>query len=106
MTFPPLLAALAMGASVSGCLYGSRETVRDEQSARPLPPPPPPPSDEADAAPPRSAGQPGDDVDPEVFHERLSPYGHWEWVPDYGQVWVPAVSVGWRPYWYGHWVLT
>jgi hypothetical protein len=99
-----VIAALIAGAS--GCIYGSRDVVRDEPIARTVPPPPPPPGDEADAPPPPGPEQPGGDVDAELFRERLSPYGHWEWVPDYGQVWVPAVSTGWRPYWYGHWVLT
>jgi hypothetical protein len=27
-------------------------------------------------------------------------------VAPYGQVWVPAVAYGWRPYYYGRWVLT
>ena len=50
---------------------------------------------------------PGADVnDDGVFYERLAPYGHWEWVPEYGRVWVPAVASGWRPYVYGRWVLT
>jgi hypothetical protein len=57
-------------------------------------------------APEAAAPAPGDEVDQQVFVERLSPYGHWDFVPDYGQVWVPAVAAGWRPYWYGHWVLT
>jgi hypothetical protein len=34
----------------------------------------------------------------------LDPYGHWEYVPDYGDVWVPTVAVGWAPYRYGRWV--
>ncbi len=37
--------------------------------------------------------------------EDLDANGHWEDVPDYGEVWVPAsVPVGWAPYHYGHWV--
>jgi len=34
----------------------------------------------------------------------LDAYGHWEYVPDYGQVWVPAQNSGWAPYRDGQWV--
>jgi hypothetical protein len=37
----------------------------------------------------------------------LSEYGHWVYVADYGNVWVPyadAVEPGWAPYHYGRWV--
>ena len=41
------------------------------------------------------------------FYNALSPYGDWEYVPRYGECWVPAdVSVGWRPYTVGYWVDT
>src|SRR5579875_3561224 len=33
----------------------------------------------------------------------LDHYGHWEDVPDYGQVWVPDQNSGWAPYHYGRW---
>lgn len=36
--------------------------------------------------------------------EDLDHYGHWENVPDYGQVWVPAQDSGWAPYRDGRWV--
>ena len=39
-----------------------------------------------------------------VGSEDLDAYGHWTSVPDYGQVWVPAVSYGWAPYRAGRWV--
>jgi hypothetical protein len=97
-----LLAALFAVAG-SGCIVG-RESTREDQPVAAIPAPPPPPSDEADAAPPPV--RPGEQADPEVFREELSQYGHWEYTPEYGQVWVPSVAVGWRPYWYGHWVLT
>ncbi|HZX67117.1 MAG TPA: DUF6600 domain-containing protein, partial [Myxococcales bacterium] len=102
-----ILAAFAVS-TLGGCIV-ERQTVRDEPQAAALPAPPPPPSDEVDALPPApqaAAPEPGAEVDEQVFVERLSPYGHWDFVPDYGQVWVPAVATGWRPYWYGHWVLT
>lgn len=38
-------------------------------------------------------------------YEELDANGHWENVPDYGQVWVPSnVPADWAPYHYGHWV--
>jgi hypothetical protein len=98
---------LVVALSASGCLY-EREVVRQ----RPISPPPPPPSTSddsasrydthayADSAPER------DVVDTEVFYERLSPYGYWESVAPYGRVWVPTVGYGWRPYYFGRWVLT
>ena len=109
-------AALAISATASGCLY-QREAVREPppvvQSAPPPPTTQPPPMDsDSNVAPPATAeGEnvppPGADVqDDSVFYERLAPYGHWEWVPEYGRVWVPAVAPGWRPYVYGRWVLT
>ena len=39
-----------------------------------------------------------------VGSEDLDAYGRWTSVPDYGQVWVPAVSAGWVPYRAGRWV--
>ncbi|MGC1105292.1 MAG: FecR family protein [Candidatus Acidiferrales bacterium] len=33
----------------------------------------------------------------------LDSYGHWENVPDYGQVWVPNQDSGWAPYRDGTW---
>ncbi len=32
-------------------------------------------------------------------------YGSWNDVPEYGHVWCPRVSSGWRPYHYGHWAM-
>jgi hypothetical protein len=34
----------------------------------------------------------------------LDPYGHWVYVPGYGDCWAPVVPVGWAPYQYGRWV--
>ena len=112
------IGALAAAVASSSCLY-QREVVREPPPvAQPAPPPPsyrppPPPDDDAGGQPPSSAQADSDippagqDVaDEQVFYERLSPYGHWEWVPDYGRVWVPAVAPGWRPYVYGRWMLT
>jgi hypothetical protein len=113
------IAALAGAVAGSGCLY-QREVVREPppvaQSAPPPPPyrPPPPPDDDGGGPPPPASAQADSDIPPagqdvadeQVFYERLSPYGHWEWIPDYGRVWVPAVAAGWRPYVYGRWMLT
>lgn len=30
-------------------------------------------------------------------------YGSWRHEPEYGYVWYPTVSVGWRPYYHGRW---
>jgi hypothetical protein len=89
----------------TGCIYERRVVVRERVQA----PPPPPADDEystADQQPAARPPPPDTEVDTEVFNERLSPYGHWEFVPDYGRVWVPFVAATWRPYYYGHWVLT
>jgi len=40
------------------------------------------------------------------FHEQLSPYGRWVQRDGYGEVWVPYVAAGWRPYTTGHWIYT
>jgi len=34
----------------------------------------------------------------------LDAYGHWDYVPGYGSVWVPTVGAGWAPYRDGRWV--
>jgi hypothetical protein len=34
----------------------------------------------------------------------LDAYGHWSNVPDYGDVWFPAMGPGWAPYRDGRWV--
>ena len=38
--------------------------------------------------------------------ERLSRYGEWQQSTRYGEVWVPSVETGWRPYTVGRWVWT
>jgi hypothetical protein len=40
----------------------------------------------------------------EVGTQDLDAYGHWENVPDYGQVWVPNEGSDWVPYRDGRWV--
>ena len=89
-----ILAAFGL-ASLGGCIV-QREVVREDPQAS-LPAPPPPPSDEVDAQPsgPVAAPEPaGGEVDEQVFVDRLSPYGHWEYVPDYGR-WGFMAGVGW-----------
>ncbi len=97
------LVVLALASSA--CLYG-HEVVREPQAA--APPPPPPVSDSEPGyqtqAPPPPAGS--EVADAEVFYSGLSPYGTWTFVAPYGRVWIPAVGFGWRPYYYGRWVLT
>src|SRR3989454_2569392 len=108
------LLIVGLAAAATGCLYG-REPVRDDRRID-TPPPPPPVADYStdsgysapqsyqNETPPPPAGS---DVSSEaVFYERLSPYGYWMFVAPYGRVWVPAVGYGWRPYYYGQWVLT
>ena len=36
-------------------------------------------------------------------YQDLDANGTWEQSPDYGEVWVPRVAVGWAPYHQGHW---
>jgi hypothetical protein len=40
----------------------------------------------------------------EVGTQDLDEYGHWQDVPDYGQVWVPQQGADWAPYRDGRWV--
>jgi uncharacterized protein DUF6600 len=42
----------------------------------------------------------------DYFHEELAPYGQWVTHESYGEVWVPRVRAGWRPYTTGHWAYT
>ena len=111
---PSLMIALATASllGLGGCLI---EPDRIPDSID-VPPPPSAPSDDSyaagsgspdaqssvDSAPPA----PGSNVDDSTFYDRLSPYGHWRWTPDYGRVWVPTVASDWRPYTYGNWEYT
>jgi len=105
------LLILALAAAFTGCLYG-REEVRDDRTVESAPPAPYDPSAydsgyqsyQTDEQPPPPAGS--DISNESIFYERLSPYGYWTYVAPYGRVWVPAVGYGWRPYYYGQWVLT
>src|SRR3954466_2387579 len=101
-----IFAALA-AATATGCLVEGHAVVRDDYpAAAPVEAPPPPdPVVEAssDYQPPPVER---DVSDVGVFYERLSPYGYWTEVADYGRVWVRYVHAGWRPYYFGRWVLT
>jgi len=109
---PTLGILLAAAAAASGCLY-DQGAVRDDPRVESAPPGPadgtysssdPAYGSVAEAPPPPPAGS---EVSSEtVFYDRLAPYGSWTFVAPYGQVWVPAVGYGWRPYYYGQWVLT
>jgi hypothetical protein len=95
---------LVVALASSACLYG-REVSRESVVS----PPPAPPGSDSDTsyqtqAPPPPAGS--EVADDEVFYSGLSPYGTWTFVAPYGRVWIPAVGSGWRPYYYGRWVLT
>lgn len=46
------------------------------------------------------------EVDVGLFYDDLDPYGDWIEQDDYGWVFAPRVSHGWRPYTVGHWVWT
>lgn len=47
------------------------------------------------------------DVSYQTFYDQLSPYGNWINSPEYGNVWQPNMSEGFRPYETGgHWVST
>jgi hypothetical protein len=42
----------------------------------------------------------------DYFHQELAPYGQWVSHEGSGEVWVPKVAPGWRPYTTGHWAYT
>ncbi|MDR3693641.1 DUF6600 domain-containing protein, partial [Mucilaginibacter sp.] len=59
------------------------------------------------AAPKTTKAQDGAYISDQEFYDNLQPYGTWVDDPDYGNVWVPDVEDGFRPYaTRGHWVLT
>ena len=101
------LLIVALAAASTACLY-ERQAVRDEPQVE-APPPPPTSDAQPDSSYQTQGAQPppaGTEVDEETFYSGLSPYGSWTVVAPYGRVWVPAVGYGWRPYYYGRWVLT
>jgi hypothetical protein len=76
--------------------------------------PPPPPSLSihagvgvgADASAAAYTDPNPDVLDTTVFYEPLAPYGVWTTVEPYGRVWVPRVTIDWRPYSNGYWTYT
>jgi uncharacterized membrane protein YgcG len=107
------LLIVAVAAVGSACIY-ERDVIR-EQPVVSAPPPPPPADGQSDSSyqadsnyQTRASLPPaGSEIDDNaVFYTGLSPYGSWTYVAPYGRVWVPAVGYGWRPYYYGQWVLT
>ena len=107
-TFGAVLAA-AVAVHASGCI-AEHGYVRDEPAYPAAPPPPRASDDHAPAervSGARADPGPGVEVDEDSFYDRLAPYGHWSYTPEYGRVWIPAgVEAGWRPYYDGHWALT
>ena len=54
-----------------------------------------------------AVAQPYGSISFETFYHELAPYGNWMHNPQYGQVWIPNVARGFRPYQTrGHWVMT
>ena len=111
MRFSFLLLTIAVAAA--GCIQESGYVRGDPPPYAPAPPPaadaspydaPSDPAYSSETPPPPPAGS--EVASDEVFYSRLTPYGSWVWVAPYGRVWVPAVGYGWRPYYYGQWVLT
>ena len=86
------IAALLLAAA--GLAAGA---ARSQSSDCPCPCPP--------AADTGTGGDPGT-ASIGYFHEQLSPYGRWVARDGYGEVWVPYVAAGWRPYTTGHWIYT
>jgi hypothetical protein len=92
-----VVAGALMAWVLMGCVT-VREQVVDDGAQKPAAPsaqpaPPPPPVVESVS----------------VWDDSLVPYGAWVVSGRYGRVWAPSTAVvgaGWRPYTYGHWVLT
>lgn len=40
------------------------------------------------------------------FYDVMGQYGNWVYASQFGRVWRPYVSYGWRPYTQGHWIYT
>jgi len=98
---------LTLAAAAAGC-FVEGGYVREEPSYYATGPQPPAPTADVDETYQSEAPIPaGANVpDQDIFYDSLSPYGSWTDVAPYGRVWVPTVGYGWRPYYYGRWVLT
>ena len=101
------LIATALAFATTGCIV-EHDLVREPSPTAQVEAAPPPPQDDADAPSEVNAAPPPVErnVDTQVFYDRLSGYGHWEYTPEYGRVWIPNVAANWRPYYYGNWQLT
>ncbi len=56
---------------------------------------------------PKANAQGYGEVSFDLFYNELSPYGFWENDPQYGDIWFPNVSSGFRPYnTNGYWAMT
>jgi hypothetical protein len=81
-------------------------------TARSQEPPPYPGGDEAQSQDEASPATEAATNDPaaaasiDYFHQELAPYGQWVAHEGAGEVWVPKVPPGWRPYTTGHWTYT
>ena len=54
-----------------------------------------------------TVAQPYGSISFETFYHELAPYGSWVHNSQYGQVWIPNVGRGFRPYQtQGHWIMT
>jgi len=61
----------------------------------------------ATVIPKKAKAQVGISVSFQTFYDDLSPYGQWVEDPRYGNVWVPDVDAGFRPYYTnGYWAMT
>jgi hypothetical protein len=72
-------------------LAGGPATLPGCAVAQPLPPSP------------SYYGDGGGQGIPGAWEQDLAPYGSWQNLPQYGNVWYPNVAPGWRPYTYGYW---
>jgi hypothetical protein len=87
MRTPKILAMLLLGGALA-----TAAIAQDE---------PPPVPDGA------AATDPGPDASSvDYFYQPLSSYGRWTYRDGYGEVWLPTIQTGWRPYTTGHWVYT
>ena len=100
-----LLIATVLAFAANGCIV-EHDYVREPSPGARYQEPPAPPPDDGDASAGVSAPPVERNVDTQVFYDRLSGYGSWEYTPEYGRVWVPSVGANWRPYYYGNWELT
>jgi hypothetical protein len=107
------LVALALPAAAQQHSYDYEDETGSAWSTEP-----PPPGEGSYSEYPADDARTGVDVNVDMatpdatvtfdtFRDRLSPYGEWVNVPNYGNVWRPAhVAADWRPYYNGRWEWT